>query len=79
MGIAFSTSPHSDKESLLKMSYYIVEKTVEAYCTYQLPPIVDENGYKFFIMTGFHELKDDALAREISRAYWDVFRDDQNS
>ena len=79
MGITFSDSPHRDKESIIRLSYNTVEKVVNAYCTYQLPPILDENGYKFFIMVALNDLKDDNLARQLSQAYWEIYSDVNHS
>ena len=73
MGVKFSNSPHSDKEKVLRLPVETVEKAVNAYYSYQLPTILDHNGYKFFIMLALCDVKNDGLAIQISQAYWEIF------
>ena len=73
MGINFSNSPYANKESIMRLPVSIVEKCVNAYFIYHMPPIQDENGYKFFMMVSLNDCKDDSLAREISQTYWEIF------
>ena len=78
MGIDFSSSPYAGKQSWLQLPVSVVENCVISYFTYHLPPVQDENGYKFFMMVSLSDCKDDAFAREISQTYWDIFNE-QNS
>lgn len=73
MGIKFSNSPHAEKEDILRLPTEHVEKAVESYVNFQLPPLLDHNGYKFFIMLALSDVKNDAFAIQVSQAYWQIF------
>jgi hypothetical protein len=73
MGVNFSNSPNAEKENLLRLPVSLVEKAVGTYYSFQLPPLLDHNGYKFFIMLALADMKDNGIALQTSQAYWEIF------
>lgn len=73
MGVIFSSSPYASKENILRLPINIVEKAVSTYCSFQLPPLLDHNGYKFFMMLALEDMKDNSLAIQTSQTYYEIF------
>lgn len=83
MGISISNSNTvaecgvASKEACLRLPITTVKKAVHSYYTYQISPILDENGYKFFMMLAFSEL-DNELASQASQTLWNIFSTQDN-
>ena len=69
-----TNNKHVSKEKLLQLPLDTIKKAVQSYYTYQISPILDENGYKFFMMLSFSELNDDNYdTTVISQLIWEIF------
>lgn len=79
MGIIVSKNCHfAGQLEHIQLYKPLVTKAVSVYYTYQIPPMMDENNFKFFIMLAFNGSgASDEAAISSSQALWTLFSSDK--
>jgi hypothetical protein len=79
MGISVSnTSKWYEQSDMLSLSIGVVKKAIQSYHSFQISPLVDEEGFKFFIMLAFSDVHSldsagSSSANDVAHVYWRIF------